>query len=177
VISTEQNFFELFNLDESFEVDLNALTERYHDLQNETHPDKFSGAGEAEKIRALQLNSLLNEAYSTLKTPLKRAGYLLALRGIETEQASQEDLSMDLLMEQMQQREKLAELPGDESALAELEQMKTSVGSRLQNSQSVFADHLNRIELKEAKQLFFEMQFLHKLLAEIEQGEEKRLGY
>lgn len=158
-------------------MDVIALGERYRELQNQTHPDKFSSAEESEKMRALQLNSLINEAYSTLTSPLRRAGYLLGLRGVDTEQASQADLSMDLLMEQMQQREKLAELPRDDSALSALEAMKKDVKSRVKQSQAQFASHLDKDEIQGAKQVFFEMQFLHKLLAEIEQGEEQRLGY
>lgn len=177
MISPDQNYFELFNVSESFDVDAVLLGERYRELQNATHPDKFSSAGESEKMRALQLNSLVNEAYSTLKSPLRRAGYLLALRGINTEQASQADLGMDLLMEQMQQREKLAELPRDDSALPVLESMKKDVKGRVQQSQSAFTKSLDQNQLQVAKQQFFEMQFLHKLLSEIEQGEEQRLGY
>lgn len=177
VISLNQNYFELFHLEESFEVDLTAIKERYRDLQNQTHPDRFSAAPEADKMRAIQSNSFVNEAYNTLKSPLSRADYLLQLHGIDTGQASQNDLEMDLLMEQMQLREKLAELPPDESALTELNSMKQDVKKRIQDSQLNFNEKLNTKDLQSAKQIFFEMQFLQKLFAEIEQGEEKRLGY
>lgn len=84
------------------------------------HPDRFANAEEPEKLRAVQLSSYLNEAYETLKSPLRRAAYLLSLRDIDVEQVNQNDLSMDLLLEQIQLREKLDELPIDESALASL---------------------------------------------------------
>ncbi len=175
--TANNNFFELFNINESFEVDTIVLGERYRELQNKTHPDKFSAAEESEKMHALQLNSLINEAYATLTSPLRRAGYLLQLRGIDTEIASQVDLNMDLLMEQMQQREKLAELPNDDSAMEELETMKKDATNRVQESANQFASFLEANDIQRAKEVFFEMQFLHKLLSEIEQGEEKRLGY
>ena len=83
MFSINQNYFEIFDLLESFEIDTESLAARYRDLQNETHPDKFSGGTEEEKLRAVQLNSYLNEAYTTLSSPIKRAGYLLHLKDIQ----------------------------------------------------------------------------------------------
>ena len=86
-------------------MDLEKLSEKYHARQVEVHPDKFSGATEKDKLRAVQLTSYLNEAYSTLKSPIKRAAYLLTINGLNVESVSQNDLGMDLLLEQMQLRE------------------------------------------------------------------------
>ena len=177
VLSTSQNFFELFDLSVTFEVDSAALTTRYRELQNQTHPDRFSGGTEQEKMLAVQSNSFLNEAYATLSSPLKRAGYLLQLQNIDTEIVDQSDMDMSVLMEQMQLREKLAELPSDESALSELESMKCETKLKLQQKQEKFALEYDGDEIGNAKRIFHEMQFLQKLLTEIEQGEEQRLGY
>lgn len=177
MISTDQNFFQLFDLSASFEVDIDSLSNRYRELQNETHPDRFSAGTEQEKLLAVQLNSYLNEAYATLKSPLQRAGYLLKLQDVPIDTVSQEDLGMDLLLEQMQLREKLAELPGDDSALPELEKMKRDVQSKLKQQRDSFAADYSAGVIDSAKRSFHEMQFLHKLLSEIEQGEENRLDY
>ncbi len=177
MISTDQNFFQLFDLAAHFEIDGDALDVRYHELQNETHPDRFSSGTEQEKMRAVQLNSYLNEAYTTLKSPLQRAGYLLKLQDVEIDTVSQQDLGMDLLLEQMQLREKIAELPDDDSALPELETMKKDVLSKLQQQREKFAAGYSAGTIDVAKRIFHEMQFLHKLLSEIEDGEEHRLGY
>ena len=37
-----RNYFELFGLPVSFEVNKSLLTERYRDLQRAVHPDKFA---------------------------------------------------------------------------------------------------------------------------------------
>ncbi|KAG8683142.1 hypothetical protein FRC08_014506 [Ceratobasidium sp. 394] len=47
------------------------------------HPDAWSSKPEKEKATAAEHSSLLNKAYETLKSPLKRAEYLLSLRGVE----------------------------------------------------------------------------------------------
>lgn len=172
-----QNYFELFGLAETFELHPAALADKYRELQTEVHPDRFAHAGEAEKLKAVQLTSYLNEAYATLKSPLQRAAYLLTLRGQDVGSVSQHDLGMDLLAEQMQLREALDELPRDESSLSRLEQLKSEVADRLEQRQQSFAGDIGDGALPEAKKTFHEMQFLHKLLSEIEAGEELRLGY
>ncbi len=177
MISLSQNFFELFELAESFELDSDKLTTRYRELQNSTHPDRFSGGTEQEKMQAVQINSYVNEAYSTLSSPLQRAGYLLRLHDIDTEIVDQSDMDMNLLLEQMQLREKLAELPKDESALPELESMKSDTQAKLNKQQDQFAADYSAGDIQQAKRIFHEMQFLNKLLLEIDQGEEQRLGY
>lgn len=173
----KQNYFQLFGLPQSFSLDRETLAEKYRELQSESHPDRFAGAGEEAKMQAVQLTSYINEAYATLKSPLKRAGYLLQLHNLDTAQVNQQDLDMELLMEQMQLREKLAELPDDESALDELAELKTQALDRISAREEAFAAALNGDELQQAKKIFHELQFLYKLKQEIDTGEEQRLGY
>ena len=177
MLQINNNYFQLFELSESFELDLNSLAEKYREMQVEVHPDRFANAGETEKLRAVQLTSFLNEAYGTLKSPLRRAGHLLGLHGRDVDQVSQSDLGAELLFEQMQLREALDELPDDESALPELDKLKSAVSKKLADRQRNFASNIDQGELDEAKKIFHEMQFLLKLLSEIEIGEEQRLGY
>lgn len=177
VLSLEHNFFEIFEITEAFELDEETLEDRYHKLQNETHPDRFAGAEEQQKLQAVQLNSYLNEAYVTLKSPLKRAGYLLQRNGIDPESVDQKDLDMELLLEQMQLRESLADLPKDESALEQIDKMKRETQKRIRECESRFTVSFSEGNLQLAKKVFHELQFLNKLLNETEQAEEHRLGY
>lgn len=173
----KQNYFELFGLPESFAVDQEVLAEKYRVMQGEWHPDRFASAGEEKKLQAVQISSQLNQAYSVLKTPLSRAGYLLTLHDCDIEKVPQQDLGMDLLLEQMQLREALEDLPPDDTALAELEALKSRVGTKLQACEKTFATQLDAGAIAEAKKCYHEMQFLVKLFREIEIGEEQRLGY
>ncbi len=177
MLSLEHNFFEIFEIAEAFELDEETLEDRYHKLQTETHPDRFAGAEEKLKLQAVQLNSYLNEAYATLKSPLKRAGYLLLRNGLDPESVDQKDLDMELLLEQMQLRETLADLPKDESALDQIDKMKREAQVRIQECESRFTGALAAEDLQLAKKVFHELQFLNKLFNETEQAEEQRLGY
>ena len=68
--------FDLFHLPQRFAVDPRALDEAYRTVQAQVHPDRFAAAGEAQKRGAMQWASQANDAYQTLKQPLKRAVYL-----------------------------------------------------------------------------------------------------
>lgn len=175
--SLKSNYFQLFNLLESCEIDQDALSDEYRKQQGEVHPDRFANADESEKLNALQLSSYLNEAYETLKSPLRRAAYLLALHEIDVDQVDQNDLSMDLLLEQIQLREKLDELPKDESALADLDKLRGEVTVKLQRQETSFAEFFTAENYAAAKKVYHELQFLNKLRTEIDAGEELRLGY
>ncbi len=175
--SLKSNYFQLFNLPESCVLDQEALVAEYRRQQGEVHPDRFANAPEAEKLRAVQLSSYLNEAYQTLKSPLRRAAYLLSLKDIDVEQVDQNDLSMDLLLEQIQLRERLDELPKDESALADLDELRVEVGAKLERQVARFAEHFDLQNFDDAKKVYHELQFLFKLLSEIDAGEEARLDY
>jgi len=52
------------------------------------HPDLNARAGSQEQEWSLEQSSLLNDAYRTLRDPIKRTQYLLRLEGIELEEQS-----------------------------------------------------------------------------------------
>ena len=172
-----KNYFELFDLPETYDLDVDRLTAQYHMLQLNYHPDRYSSASEKEKMSAQVSSSYINDAYETLNSPLKRAAYILAIKGKDTEKVDQSDLSMEVLIEQMELRESLSDLPKDETALQALEELKSSVQGKVNVKQGKFAKEIESDELSAAKKTFHELQFFSKLLAEIEEGEELRLGY
>ncbi len=172
-----KNYFELFDLPETYDLDVDRLTAQYHMLQLNYHPDKHSSASEKEKMSAQVSSSYINDAYETLNSPLKRAAYILAIKGKDTEKVDQSDLSMEVLVEQMELRESLGDLPKDETALQALEELKINVQRKVNVKQVKFAKEIESDELSAAKKTFHELQFFSKLLAEIEEGEELRLGY
>lgn len=102
-----QNHFELFQLPEEFAIDMSALNLAYHEMQGRVHPDKFATASDPEKRVAMQWATLVNEAYQTLKSPLKRASYLCEMHGIDLQTESNTSMPPDFLMQQMELREAL----------------------------------------------------------------------
>lgn len=115
--------FALFHLPQRFAIDLAALDSAYHEVQNQTHPDKFASAGSAEKRVAMQWATRANEAYQTLKNPLARAKYLCELNGVDLQTESNTAMPPAFLMQQMEWREALddARAAKDVGALESLE--------------------------------------------------------
>src|SRR5450830_1596065 len=118
-----QNHFVLFHLPQRFAIDMKALESAYHEVQNQAHPDKFAQATGAEKRVAMQWATRANEAYQTLKSPLRRATYLCELNGVDLETESNTAMAPAFLMQQMEWREALddARAAKDGNALAALD--------------------------------------------------------
>ena len=70
-------FFELMEQPQEFEIDAQSLSKRFKNLQRVLHPDKFSNKDPEDQKNAENWSALVNEAYSTLLDPMKRALYLL----------------------------------------------------------------------------------------------------
>ena len=64
-------------------LDLPALEHEFHRLSRKLHPDRFARALDNEKQWSLADTALLNDAYRTLRDPLRRTEYLLKLEGAE----------------------------------------------------------------------------------------------
>ena len=92
-----------------WQVDQISLDASYRKLQQEFHPDRYASKGAVEKRLAVQTASLINQAYDTLKSPLKRAQYLLELKQIDASQDSHITSDGAFLMQQIELREALSE--------------------------------------------------------------------
>lgn len=75
----DENYFSIFGLDLSYEIDLKRLREKLHELSKKLHPDFYSTASEIEKTYARDNSALINKGFATLSDPIKRADYLLGL--------------------------------------------------------------------------------------------------
>src|SRR3990167_7950003 len=79
----KKNYFELFCLPVTYQVDLELLSQRYRALLQQVHPDRFVNASPQEQRLAVQYTGLVNDALDTLKSPIKRSAYLLKIHGID----------------------------------------------------------------------------------------------
>ncbi|MEH6628263.1 MAG: co-chaperone HscB [Motiliproteus sp.] len=172
----EQNFFKLFELVEGYHLDLQQLADRYRLLQKEIHPDRYAHASEREQLRAVQYTAHVNEALNTLKSPLKRAQYLLKLRGRELCPESRTVMEPMFLMQQMEWRERLEGIRHHSDPEAELELLGDDVQLHWQQLIETFTQSLadsSDEQLDRACDTVRKMQFLDKLRREIEQAEDE----
>jgi molecular chaperone HscB len=82
------DYFTFFGLPRKLNLDVATLEKDFYELSRKLHPDLNAKAGSQEQEWSLQQSSLLNDAYRTLKDPIKRTQYLLKLEGVELEEQS-----------------------------------------------------------------------------------------
>ena len=173
---TDQNYFELFELPQDYLLDLTQLSTRYRDLQRTLHPDRHANTNEREQLLAVQYSATVNDAYNTLKDPVRRALYMLDLHDADLDIENTTLHDPQFLMQQMELREALAELREQPDPEAELEQMAAGLKQQQQTMATEFAQALQSpADLEAAKKTAVRMQFNDKLQREIVQLEEELL--
>ena len=165
-----QDHFALFGLPRRYSIDLPELEKLYRDVQTRVHPDKHVNLSDAERRLAMQWSTQVNEAYQTLRQPLRRARYLLLLGGIDLGLERNTAMPAEFLMQQMEWREALEEVQhaADYPALEELHtRMKQEMAEqylRLETQLDVAPDSLA------AAGTVRQMMFQEKLLQEIDEA-------
>jgi molecular chaperone HscB len=82
------DYFTFFGLTRKLNIDTSLLEREFYELSRKLHPDLYARAEQREQEWSLEQSSLLNDAYRTLKDPIRRTQYLLRLEGIEIEEQS-----------------------------------------------------------------------------------------
>ena len=168
--SLTQNHFELFSLPQRYVLDRAELDARYRDMQRSAHPDRYASASDQERRLSMQKATQINEAYEVLKDPLKRGRYLLEMRGgvTQDQQASHQD--PEFLMQQMELRESLAEIRGQNDPLRALDQLADKVRSEYEALQLALAEALDGdAGIEQAATLVLRMQFFQRLQEEVKE--------
>lgn len=170
-----QNFFELFGLPQRFAIEPAVLERSYREIQSQIHPDRFAGAGDAERRASMQWTTRVNEAYQTLKSPIRRAAYLLALHGIDPGFETNTAMPTDFLTRQMAWREAVEEASGAGDA-PELDRLSAQLRGELDR---LYADLAIELESPAgypgAARTLRKLKFLEKVAEEIGDAHE-RLG-
>ena len=166
-----QNYFQLFELPVRFAIDTGVLGERYRQLQRQLHPDRYASAAQHEKRLAVQYSAFVNEAYAALRSPLKRALYLLELEGMSQQEISGQQVDGGFLIEQMELREKLESMHDLVDPDTVLDHLVGEISSDIKVHQAEFEAAYNESDLTAAASACVKMQYLEKILQEAEQIE------
>ena len=168
-----QNYFELFGLDVSFQLNENILSTQYQQLQSQFHPDRFASAADQDKRMAMQATTFINEAYSILRDQQTRARYLLELAGIEFDIEKDTTQDMNFLVKQMNLREKIDEVGSLESPLDELDKLKvTAKKEKIQLTEN-FQNQYKQQDWEQAKETVLKLQFFNRLQQQINRKQEQ----
>ena len=159
-------YFNLFQLEPSFNIDTEALEQTYRALAARFHPDKFASASAFEQKQAVMMSSTINDAYRTLKSPIDRAAYLLKSQNIDADAPEHTSFSPEFLMQQMEWREILmdAQMEQNHDTIRALDQEIQEVQNNLyQDLQQAFEQQ----DYESAAQWVRHGRFLNKLRNEI----------
>lgn len=162
-----QDFFTLFQLPRRFALDRTALDAAYRRIQGEVHPDRFAASPEAERRLALQWATRANEAHQTLRQPLARARYLLALAGVDTAEDTNTAMPAEFLMLQMEWREAMM----DARAARDADALETLIREVRADARALEAELAAALDdsgdLAAAAGLVRKLRFLEKLEADL----------
>ncbi len=98
--------FERLGLPRRFSIDPTVLEAAYLDRSRAVHPDFHHGGSGGEQAASETLTAAVNEAYTTLRDPFRRAEHLLALLGGPTA-TDVKDIPPAFLLEMMDLREEI----------------------------------------------------------------------
>ena len=103
------NPFEMLGVERRFDLDLAVLEKTHRELSRALHPDKYTQGGASERRAALEKAASVNEAWRTVRDPIRRAEALFRLAGVPVGEDSEPKASPMFLMEVLEQREALAD--------------------------------------------------------------------
>lgn len=163
----QQNHFDLFGLAQSFQIDIAQLEQQYRALQTLVHPDKSAHLADAEQRLAMQRATLVNEAYQTLRNPLRRARYLLSLHGVDIQEENNTLMPPDFLLAQLEWREAVSEAQQARDA-AVLDGLEARLQRETRELESLLALKIDtERNYADAAELVRKLRFMEKLAEQI----------
>lgn len=168
------NYFELFQLPVSCELNVDELSSRSRALLREFHPDRFIGDSECQKRLSVQYSAYINDAYIILKSPLSRYIYMLQMADHKLDMEYGVPMDSSFLIEQMTLRESVAEIREQASQEERLHNLMSQVADSLEGFRNEFSklwESGHKDDLDQAKIVVCKMQFMDKIKYELEQLE------
>jgi molecular chaperone HscB len=175
--------FAVLGLPRKFEVDLAAAESAYKDLSRQLHPDRFAKADPRARKAALGRTVEINDAWRTVKDPVKRAEYLLELAGFglagddrqsesQLRKTKQVAAPPTFLIEILELREELGEAQraGDAVKVAF---MAEEMRGRAAEAMRTIAGALDAGKFEEAARILVGLRYYRRFLDEVAAHEER----
>jgi len=141
-IPDHSDYFAMFDIPRKLWVEMGALEQKFLQLSFKLHPDNFVNASPQEREVSLKRSSELNDAYRTLRDPVARVEYLLAIEGARKEGKNKQQAPPELLEEVFELNESLDELRHAKTAGEDTASLK----HRLEVAEKNFEGKLNEVD-------------------------------
>lgn len=167
------DYFGLLGLPRRYALGRDEIEQRYLGVAAEAHPDRFVGADAPAQRAAMERSAAINEAYRTLRDPVKRAEYLVKLGGIDLDSSDPQRgaPSMDqvFLMEMIERREEAEDARS--RGPTGLEAYRARLEEEHDHTLDQAVDALEKGEVRMAARLLVVRRYLQRLLDEIDERE------
>ncbi|RFZ84820.1 Fe-S protein assembly co-chaperone HscB [Mucilaginibacter terrenus] len=159
------NYFDFYNIAESFHPDTAALKKQFYTLSKQYHPDFYANEDDSKQQEILELSTLNNKAYQTLSDGNKTLEYILKEHNLVNEGAKPQ-LPADFLMEMMDINERLMEVD-DTAQLAEVTTEVLAIESDINEALSTLTadyetldDTAKESRLNEIANIYYRQKYL-----------------
>ena len=164
------NYFELFEMPVSLQVDKKYLQKKYFELQKKYHPDFFSNESEEEQADVLEKSSMINKAYKTFQNDDETIKYVLQIKGL-LEEEEKYQLPPAFLAEMMELNEALMDV--DDSSLGETETKISQLEKHLYDTVQNIIEYYNEEnttneQLLQVKDYYYKKKYLKRILERLE---------
>ncbi|XP_052175922.1 iron-sulfur cluster co-chaperone protein HscB homolog [Diospyros lotus] len=161
-VNPSVDYFQIFGLENKFEIEDKNLEERYKDWQKKVHPDLVHSKSKKEKEYAAEQSARVIDAYRTLSNPLSRVLYILKLEGVEVDE--EKTISEpELLAEIMEIRESVEEA-ADTQALVHIQ---SQMQENMKHWYKSFANAFQNQKYDEARMCIQRMTYYQRVNEEI----------
>jgi molecular chaperone HscB len=169
-------YFAFFGVEERLALDVADLQKRFYDLSRKLHPDRYGRKPPTERQFSEEATSILNDAWRTLRDPVKRAGYVLAQHGLDIGEQRSKNVPPELLEEVFELNMALEEMrEGDQSARPQLEEargrfvgMLEETGRQLETEFQRYDDTRDDSVLQAIRGILNRRRYIQNLVDEVE---------
>jgi molecular chaperone HscB len=141
-VPESSDYFAMFEMPRKLWVEMATLEQKFLQLSWKLHPDNFVNATPEEREISLKRSSELNDAYRTLRDPVARVEYLLAIEGARKEGQNKQQAPPELLEEVFELNESLDELREAKSSGGDTASLK----HRLEAAEKNFEGKLHEVD-------------------------------
>src|SRR5580698_7323339 len=165
-------FYEALGLTPALSLDGNDLKKRFYERSRQWHPDRFSRASPPEQEKALEMTSVLNDAFRTLRDPVSRAEYFLKEKGFELSKEAPPELleevfELNMALEEMREGDDSAR-PQLESAGERFKQMLAQIDASLAGLFTDYDATPNKAVLEEIHGALNRRRYISNLVRDVE---------
>jgi molecular chaperone HscB len=141
-VPEQSDYFAIFEMPRKLWLEVGSLERKFLQLSWKLHPDNYVNASAEEREISLKRSSELNDAYRTLRDPVARVEYLLAIEGARKEGQNKQQAPPELLEEVFELNESLDELREAKASGSDTAALK----HRLEAAEKNFQEKLGAVD-------------------------------